>query len=176
MVARVIALGVWCFAVWLVLTWMFTPLQLAFGAGLALALGLGLAPLGSVARPWLLADPRRLLACVRLGAAVLLQMITANLRLARRIWSPRRPLASGMVIAPTEARTDGALTAVGLLTSLIVENQLVDLDRPGGLLQYHGVVVPPGGPAEIRAAINGPIERLLDPLTAPAPSTPPDPA
>jgi multicomponent Na+:H+ antiporter subunit E len=72
-----------------------------------------------------------------------------------------------MVIAATEAETDGALTAVGLLTSLVVDNQLVDLDRPRRLLQYHAVVVPPGGPDEVRAAINGPIERLLAPLVGP---------
>jgi multicomponent Na+:H+ antiporter subunit E len=171
MVTRVIALGVWSFAVWIVLTWMFTGLQLAFGAGIALVVAASLAPLGPVPRPWLLADPRRLLACVHLGLAVLLQMIKANLRLARRIWSPRRPLASGMVIAATEAESDGALTAVGLLTSLVVDNQLVDLDRPRRLLQYHAVVVPPGGPDEVREAINGPIERLLVRVIGP-----PDPA
>ncbi|MEA2300020.1 MAG: multicomponent Na+:H+ antiporter subunit [Solirubrobacteraceae bacterium] len=171
MVARVIALGVWCFAVWVLLTWMFTPLQLAVGTGAALAVAIALAPLGPVPRPWLVADPRRLLACAHLGVAVLLQMIKANLRLARRIWSPRRPLASGMVIATTEAESDGALTAVGLLSSLVVDNQLVDLDRPRRLLQYHAVAVPPGGPDEIREAINGPIERLLAPVIRP-----PDPA
>jgi multicomponent Na+:H+ antiporter subunit E len=76
-----------------------------------------------------------------------------------------------MVIAATEAESDGALTAVGLLSSLVVDNQLVDLDRPRRLLQYHAVAVPPGGPDEVREAINGPIERLLAPVIRP-----PDPA
>jgi hypothetical protein len=33
-----------------------------------------------------------------------------------------------MVVTPTAERSDGWLAAVGLLTSVIVDNQLVDLD------------------------------------------------
>jgi multicomponent Na+:H+ antiporter subunit E len=47
-----------------------------------------------------------------------------------------------MVIVPTSQRSAGGLTAVGLVTSLIVDNQLVDLDRDGAQLQYHAVEVP----------------------------------
>jgi multicomponent Na+:H+ antiporter subunit E len=166
MVTRVIALGIWCFAAWLVLTWMFTFEQLAFGVAISLAAALALAPLGPVARPWLVADPRRLLGVLRLALTVLGQMVVANLRLSRRIWSPSLPLRSGMVIVPTEERTDGGLTAVGLITSLVVDNQIVDLDRERRLLQYHAVSVPEGGPDEVREAINGPVERLLAPIVA----------
>jgi hypothetical protein len=48
-----------------------------------------------------------------------------------------------------------------MVTSLIVDNQLVDLDRRAGQLQYHAVEVPEGGPEEARKAINGPVEDLL---------------
>jgi len=90
--------------------------------------------------------------------------VRANVELACRIWAPSRPLSSGMVIVPTHARSPGALTAVGLLSSLIVDNQIVDVDRRRHQLQYHAVVVPAGGPRERRAAVNGPIERMLERL------------
>ncbi|MGI8802232.1 MAG: Na+/H+ antiporter subunit E [Solirubrobacteraceae bacterium] len=164
MVTRLLALGTWSFAVWLVLTWMFTLEQLAVGAAVALVVAVAVAPLGPAARPWLLADPRRLAALLRLGVSILGRMIVANLRLTRRIWTPSRPVRSGMVIVPTAMTTDGGLAAVGLITSLIVDNQLVDIDRGAGLLQYHAIDVPDGGPNERRAAINGPIEDLLGPI------------
>jgi multicomponent Na+:H+ antiporter subunit E len=70
-----------------------------------------------------------------------------------------------MVIVPTDARTDGGLAAVGLISSLIVDNQIVDVDRGRHLLQYHAVTVPEGGRRAAREAINGPVERMLEPLT-----------
>jgi multicomponent Na+:H+ antiporter subunit E len=172
MIGRAIALGIWSFAVWLVLTWMFTFEQLAFGAAAAVAVAVAIAPLGPVARPWLVTDPRRLFAGLRLARFVIAQMVAANLRLARRVWSPRLSLRSGMVIAPTAERSEGGLTAVGLLTSLIVENQLVDVDRRRHLLQYHAVTVPEGG---AREAINGPIERLLAPIVGARGDAPDEP-
>jgi multicomponent Na+:H+ antiporter subunit E len=77
-----------------------------------------------------------------LSATAVREVVRANIGLARRIWSPRLRLASGMVIVPTDAQTDGELAAVGLLTSLVVDNQLVDLDRSRHALQYHAVEVP----------------------------------
>jgi len=53
---------------------------------------------------------------------------------------------------------------VGLMTSLVVDNQLVDLDPSRGQLQYHAVAVPAGGPDEAAEATNLPAERLLRPL------------
>jgi multicomponent Na+:H+ antiporter subunit E len=73
-----------------------------------------------------------------------------------------------MVIVPTEERTDGGLAAVGLISSLIVDNQITDIDRGHHLLQYHAVSVPEGDRQDARAAVNGPIERLLEPLIRPA--------
>jgi multicomponent Na+:H+ antiporter subunit E len=70
-----------------------------------------------------------------------------------------------MVVVPTGARTDGELAAVGLLTSLIVDNQIVDLDRERHELQYHAVDVPPPDPDQARAGINEPVERFLPTIT-----------
>jgi multicomponent Na+:H+ antiporter subunit E len=153
---------------WGVLTWTFTLEQMLFGIGFAVIVAVVLAPLGEVPGPWWMLRPRRLAAAIRLLLESSRRVLMANLRLSARIWNPRLPLASGMVIVRTEAHTDGGLTAVGLISSLIVDNQITDLDRGHDLLQYHAVSVPEGDREEARAAVNGPIEQLLKPLIKPA--------
>jgi multicomponent Na+:H+ antiporter subunit E len=158
---RTLALAVWVYAVWLLLTWTATAEQLVFGALLAIVLAVAMAPLGDVVAPWRLADLRRLAAIVALMGAAAVRVMRANLGLARRIWSPSRPLASGMVIVPTQLRTDAALGSTGLITSLIVDIQIIDLDRNRNVLQYHAVSVPKGSKADQTEAINAPVERLV---------------
>src|SRR5690348_11836609 len=92
------------------------------------------------------------------------RVLLANLRLARRIWDPRRPLTSGMVITPTRERTDWGLAATGVISSLIVDNQITDLDAHAHELQYHAVEVPGGGQDKAYQVINGPVEDLLEPF------------
>jgi multicomponent Na+:H+ antiporter subunit E len=158
------ALFCWAFLVWVLLTWTLAAEQLLAGALAAAAVAVAVAPLGGAAGPWLLLRPRRLAGAAWLVAVTAGRVAVANVRLARRIWDPRRPLASGMVIAATPERRAGRLTAVGLMTSVVVDTQLVDIDRGHGRLQYHAVAVPPGGPEETAQVINAPAERLLRPL------------
>jgi multicomponent Na+:H+ antiporter subunit E len=162
---RAASLAVWGFAIWLLLTWTVTAEQLAFGAGLAIVVALALCPLGDVARPWRLLDPRVLWALVLLVGASLGRVVRANVTLAARIWAPGRPLRSGMVIVPTGRRSTAEVGATGLITSLIVDNQIVDVDLERTELQYHAVSVPPGEPAEKAERINLPTERGLARLT-----------
>jgi multicomponent Na+:H+ antiporter subunit E len=139
-----------------------------FGAVISLGVGFALTRLlGPVPGPWRLLVPRNAIAAARVAGTALVRIPAANVRLAARIWRPSRPLRSGMVVVPTEETTDLGLATVGLVTSLIVDNQIVDLDRPHGLLQYHAVDVPEGGVAASRAAINGPIEHALAGLRGP---------
>lgn len=161
---RVSALTIWGYLVWLVLTWTATVEQQVFGVGLALASALLMAPLGNVVPPWRLLDPRRLLGIIRLMASALVRIVQANVNLSRRIWAPSRPLHSGMVIVPTRERSDAGLAGTGLISSLVVDNQIVDLDRVHNELQYHAIAVPHGNRAHPEDDINAPIERLLDPL------------
>ena len=161
MILRVVYTGVWAYAVWLVITWTATAEQLIFGAVLSLLVGVALAPLGDVAAPWRVFDPRRALALATLLATCLVRIVRANVSLARRILSPSRPLASGMVIVPTTMRTDSEIGATGLVTSLIVDNQIIDVDADRHLLQYHAVSVPEGDYRQRAEQINAPIERLL---------------
>jgi multicomponent Na+:H+ antiporter subunit E len=161
---RLLSLALWAFVVWVLLTWTRTTEQLAWGAVAAVAVAIALAPLGPVTAPWRLADPRRLALLGRLLVESLGRVVVANVSLARRVWSPARPLRSGMLIVPTEMRTTGGIAAVGMITSVIVDQQLVDLDPAHRLLQYHAVWITTEDPAEARERINGPVERLLRPL------------
>jgi multicomponent Na+:H+ antiporter subunit E len=160
---RVLPLFCWSYAIWVLLTWTRTAEQLLFGAGIAAAVAVSLAPLGEVARPWPLLTPRKLAGIAVLLALAVRQIIAANLRLSRLIWDPRlrQRLRTGMIIVPTSQDTAGGLTAVGLVTSVIVDNQLADLDPSRQQLQYHAVEVPDGGPERAREQINGPVERVL---------------
>jgi multicomponent Na+:H+ antiporter subunit E len=158
---RALAGALWAYAVWLWLTWTVTAEQLLFGAGVAVVVGAILAPLGPVVGPWRLLNPRRVGAVLALLGMAIARSIRANVSLARRIWAPSRPLTSGMVIVPTSVESDAALTATALVTSAIVDNQFVDLERRAHRLQYHAVAVPDGTPEERAEAINAPIERWV---------------
>lgn len=160
-VRRLAALWIWSAAVWMLLTWTATAEQLIFGAGLSTAVAFALAPLGTVAAPWRLFTPKHFVGVVRLMSGSFVRIVRANVSLTRRIWSPSLPLRSGMIIVPTEMRTDGELAAVGLISSLIVDNQIVDLDRSKRELQYHALAVPEGTPDERADAVNGPIEERI---------------
>lgn len=161
---RVPALFVWAMSVWMVLTWSVMEEQLVAGGLISLTTALLIAPTGPVARPGLLLRPRTLYHGAALSASCLVRIVRANIALAGRIWNPRRPLESGMMIVPTTLRSDGGLAAVGLLTSLIVDNQLVDLDRRRSQLQFHAISVE-GDPSRRRRRINGPLEHRLAVIT-----------
>ncbi len=152
----------WAGVVWVVLSWSTSTEQAIYGAVASVLAALVLSPLGPAARPWLLVDVRRLGRLLALAAVALVRIVGANVVLARRVWSPSLPLRSGMLVFPTEMKTDGAVTAVALVSSVIVDNQLVDVDA--GRFQYHAIWVGSADPEDAYEAINGPLERLLRPL------------
>lgn len=133
--------------------------QAVYGAGVSVAVALVLAPLGPVARPWRALRPRRLVRLAALAATSTVRIVSANLVLARRVWSPSLPIRTGMLVIPTDLRSDGGITVIGLLGSIIVDHQLVDIEP--GRLQYHAVWVASEDPIEARERINGRLERLL---------------
>ena len=144
------------------MTWTATVETAVYGAAVSIAVALILAPLGQVARPWKLLQPRRLVRVVAVVATSAARIVGANLILARRVWSPSLPIRTGMLVVPTEVRSDGAITVIGLLGSIIVDHQLVDLEP--GRLQYHAVWVASEDPIEARERINGRLERLVQPF------------
>jgi multicomponent Na+:H+ antiporter subunit E len=153
--------AIWAYAVWLLLTWTATAEQLVFGAVVAVVVAITLAPLGPVVPPWRLLSPRRLVPTVALLVGSAWRIVIANVALARRIWSPLSKLRTGMLVLPTRATSDGELAAVGLITSLIVDNQLVDLDRSEHELQYHATDVPAVEAGGRYDKVNGPTERQV---------------
>lgn len=161
---RVARLFLWAYLVWVVLTWTATIEDQIVGLVVAAMCAFAFAPLGPVVAPWTVLHPRRFAALALLFVSCLGRIVRANLSLSRRILLPSRPLRSGMVITPTEATSDGELAATGVLTSLVVDNQIVDLDRSAHELQYHAVAVPHG---PVRDAVNGPIERRILAISRP---------
>jgi multicomponent Na+:H+ antiporter subunit E len=163
-VADIVALTVWCLLVWVLVTWTATFEQAVFGITVSVLVATSLAPLGPVVPLWRLFAPKPARAALGLLVTSLWHILQANMRLAARIWAPSRPLNSGMVIVPTTQRTVFGLTVVGLLTSVVVDNQLVDVDRKRHELVYHAVSVPEpeGDVANARAQINEPVERFLN--------------
>ncbi len=159
---RVIACALWAGAAWTVLSWTASLEHVLYGAIVSVLAAAAVAPLGPAVRPWLLFDVRRLARVVALAATSLLRIVRANAGLARRVWSPSLPLRSGMLVFPTKTKSDVTLTAVALVSSVIVDNQLVDLEP--GRVQYHAIWVESTDPEEAYEAINGPLERLLLPL------------
>ncbi|WP_051579705.1 Na+/H+ antiporter subunit E [Pseudonocardia acaciae] len=123
------------FLAWVLLTGTFTVEHLAFGVGAAALVAAGLAPLYPTAG----LRPRALARAVGTAVVTLGRVVVANIRLAARIWRSGRPSASGMVVVRTSVRSVAGLAAVGVMSSLVVDNQLVDVDRHGGELQYHTV-------------------------------------
>ncbi|GAA1121588.1 hypothetical protein GCM10009630_19340 [Kribbella jejuensis] len=160
MARRATTVGVltfWCFLVWLALTSLLTVESLVTGSVVSLLVAWSLAPLGSVVRPW------RALSMLRLAGFVAFKVLRANLSLARRIWTLSLPLATGMVIVPTRFEDESRVAAVGIISSLIVDNQLIDLDRSRRELLYHCVAVPAAGWRY--GEIIGPLEHRIDART-----------
>lgn len=157
------ALWVWSMLAWVLLTWTATVEQLLTGALVSAGVASCLVGLGGAVRPWLVLHPARLGAVLGLAGTVLWRSLRASLDLAVRAWSPGPPVRPGMLLVPTGARSPAEHAAVGLLSSLVVDNQLVDVDPDRHLLQYHAVRVTSEDPEVNRRDINGPIERWLLP-------------
>ncbi|MDP8993178.1 MAG: Na+/H+ antiporter subunit E [Actinomycetota bacterium] len=158
----VAALAVWSGMAWAVLSWTTAVEQAVYGAVISIAVAVALSPLGPAARPWRLLHPKRLVRVAAVAVLSVARIVWANVVLAWRVWSPSRPIRTGMLVVPAGVSTDGAITAIGLLGSIIVDHQLVDLER--GRLQYHAVWVESEDPDDARERINGRMERLLLPL------------
>ncbi|HEY2791018.1 MAG TPA: Na+/H+ antiporter subunit E [Micromonosporaceae bacterium] len=155
--SRLLALWCWAELTWTLLTFTASIEQIVTGFVVSVAVALACAPLGSVAGPWALLRPRRIVPILVLAGAVAWRVVAANIALSRLIWSGRPP-HSGMLVVPTAARSDAEVAATGLLTSLIVNAQLVDVDRHRCQMQYHAVTVESLDADRNRATINGPIE------------------
>lgn len=162
--ARLFAWWTWSYAVWVLLLWTLTAEVLLTGAVVSAVLAAALAWTGPVTGPWAVLRPRVAFGLVRLLTVSAARIVRANVVLTRLIWRRRPAPRSGMVVVPTRMRTDAAVGATGLLTSLAVDNQVTDVDLEQRELLYHVVEIPDEDPY---ASVNGPTERLLQPLDRP---------
>lgn len=151
------ALTFWCYLVWLLLTSPSTVESAAIGLVVSLLIAGSLVPLGSVVPPW------RAVRMLRLVPFVAYKILRANLSLARRIWTPSLPLATGVVVVRSRFGDADRVAAVGIVSSLIVDNQIIDLDRSRRELAYHCIAVPPRD--RRYEDIIGPLERRIAALT-----------
>ena len=156
--ARTRGLAAWCFLAWLMLSLSVSVESLVTGLVLSLGAAAALSPLGEVPGPWTLLRPRRVGATAPPGGWA-----------GGRLHAREPPDGPARVDAPPAAahgdgrrrdaaRTDGQVGAVGLLTSLVVDNQVIDVDLDERTMLYHCVEVPRGEPYD---AVNGPVERRL---------------
>lgn len=159
---RVAALTAWCFLSWVLLTWTATVEVLLVGAAVALACALLLAPLGEVVGPWALLRPRRLVRSVALAWVLAGRVVRANVSMARWIWTGNQRLRTGIVLVPSRLRTEPGIGGTGLLSSLVVDNQVVDVDPSRQEMLYHCVDVPPE--EERDETVNGWLEKRLETL------------
>jgi multicomponent Na+:H+ antiporter subunit E len=150
----------WCLLAWVLLTWTATIEVLATGLLVSALCALAVTRLGSLPPPWCVLRPSVAIPLARLAGSLSVRTVRANLGMAARVWSGRPPPRTGMVVVPTRVHDAGRLGAVGLLTSLVVDNQVVDVDPSSGEMLYHCLEVPEGDRYD---AVNGPLEqRVLD--------------
>jgi len=160
LIARTAALFAWCYLVWLLLTLTPTVEVFLVGVPVGLLCAALLAPLAPAAGPWRLLRPATALhwlrATVRLGASI----VRANVMMARLVWTRNVRPPSGMVVVPSRTGDTDLLATTGLLSSLVVDNQVVDVDPSRSELMYHCIEVPPED-ADAYDLVNGPVERLV---------------
>lgn len=163
MVSHAVSLFGVCYLTWTLLTWTLTLEFVVVGAAVSIVITGVLLPLFAdtgIIR----VTPSRIARAVELGLVAAGKIVVANITLARRIWAPSRPMRSGMVVVPTKVRTDAGLCGVGLVTSLIVDNQIVDVNRPRNSMLFHAIVVPDQESAYDE--INGPVDRRIAAMEA----------
>jgi multicomponent Na+:H+ antiporter subunit E len=170
MTRRRVHLFAWALLTWIVLTWSTSVQQLVAGVVIAVLAACALAPLAPVAAPWAVLAPARAWRVVAIAGDSAVRIVKANVVLARRIWDPRLPIRTGMLVFPTPLRSDGALGAVGILSSLVVDNQIVDLET--GHLQYHAIWAEPSDPRHAHPRVMGRLEPLVHELVVRGPSRP----
>jgi multicomponent Na+:H+ antiporter subunit E len=150
----------WCLVAWVLLTWTATVEVIVTGLLVSALCALAVTRLGPLPAPWCVLRPSVAIPLARLAGSLAVRMVSANVRMAARIWSGDPPPRTGMIVVPTRARDEGRLGAVGLLTSLVVDNQVVDVDPSSNEMLYHCLDVPEGDRYD---AVNGPLEqRILD--------------
>jgi multicomponent Na+:H+ antiporter subunit E len=146
-------------ALWLLLAGSLDPAELIAGASVSLIVTL-------ISRPHLVIfsglklTPTALPAFLSYLGLFLLELVRANLDMARRVLSPSLPLDPALVEITTELKS--TLGKMALANSITLTPGTLSVDVIGDRLIIHWVEVPPGLDSEqITQAIAGKFERHL---------------
>jgi multicomponent Na+:H+ antiporter subunit E len=124
------------FAAWLVVAWVLLWGRLSWAnvlSGVAVvAVLLVVVPIGGTRRA--VVHP---VALARLAGHFLVQLVRANVTLARTILAPRDRLRTGVVAVPLDDVSDGVLAVVVHLTALTPGTLTVEIERDPTVLYIH---------------------------------------
>lgn len=135
-----IALFVFGFAVWLVLTWPPAPRSLVLGVLASLSAALVTGDM-FVRRPYMLKDPRRYGYFALYVPLFMWECIKANLQVAYLVSHPDMPIRPGIVKVKTRLKSETGLTFLANTITLTPGTMTVDIDREGGFLYVHWINV-----------------------------------
>lgn len=159
----VAATFVLCFAFWILLTWSFTAQELIVGALVSLAVALFSARFFIHESAGWLVHPGRFLSLLGFWCGTfVVEMVKANLDMARRCFGGCKDVNPGIVKVPVELESDYGQAALANAITLTPGTITLDIaeDQEGKTWYYiHWIDVKTADPAEAGEAIKGSLER-----------------
>lgn len=160
----VISTFVVCYIFWLLLTWSFAVQELAVGAVVSLAVALFSARFFIHEKAFWLFNPAKLLMALAfwLGTFVV-EMVKANVDVARRCFGGCKDVNPGIVKVPVDLKSDYGQAALANAITLTPGTITMDIAEEEGQTYYyiHWIdVTKPSGP-EAGDAIKGRLEKGL---------------
>lgn len=140
---------------WAALDGVISGSQLLAGAGLGLAI---LMVLGGPGTDYL----KKLRQLVSFALFFVVELVLANLRVARDVPSPRPPIAPGVVAIPLDAKSDAGIVTFAVLMTLTPGTLALDISEDRRVMYVHGMWV--GDPDEFRREQKNGFERRVKEL------------
>jgi multicomponent Na+:H+ antiporter subunit E len=140
---RALPTFVFCFAVWLAVTWSFGALDIGLGLVLSASIAWGLRNL-QLDEAGLLLWPQRMLWALAYIPVLFVAVVRANLDVARRVLHPALPIRPGIVKVRTSLKNPSA--RVLLANSITLTPGTLSVDLVGDVLYVHRIHVPEEDP------------------------------
>jgi multicomponent Na+:H+ antiporter subunit E len=93
----------------------------------------------------------------------IVEMVMANLRVARDVLSPRMRITPGVVAVPLDIRGAGQITAMANLLTLMPGTLALDVSRDRSVMYVHGMWV--ADPDDVRREVQENFERWIKDLS-----------
>ncbi len=152
-----------CFGFWILLTWRFTPEELAVGALLSLLVALFSARFFIHENAGWLVHPGRFLSMLGFWCGTFfVEMVKANVNMAKRCFGGCRDIDPGIVKVPVALKSDYGQAALANAITLTPGTITLDIaeDSDGQTWYYiHWIDVKSSDPAEAGEAIKGTLEK-----------------